>query len=555
MKQIKISTKLVALILSCIVGMIVVITMICFVNFNAELKRIATENQETRITVFWDLLEEKGQEIRIVDDKLMVGDYVINENYELPDKVKDLCGGTATVFMRDVRVSTNVMKSDGTRAVGTKLQGAAYDAIFKENRKFRGEAIILGEPYFTAYDPIRNKDGEIIGVLYTGIKRSEFFASFDRLTVHIIVIAAVLAVLVGIGALLLLRSMLTKPINNVVDSLKNIARGEGDLTKRLDIVRGDELGILAAQFNRFIGNLEKIITAIKSTAIHLDTATQEVAEGAQGLSQATQEQASAIEEVAATIEEMTSSIKNNAMHADQGKIKAKEMVAMASASGEASQDLMKAMADISEASKKIGDIIVTVNEVAFQTNLLALNAAVEAARAGEHGKGFAVVADEVRALAQRSADAARQIKDLIEDTVDKVRTGDEIVKRSVESLDQIIMRINELSQTMEEIAASSSEQSTGVDEVSRAIAQIDSSTQQNATTVEELASTSDTLMSEARELASIVERFKVSGFVVKPNRQHTHAGPLRSAATRTRKHHEEKRKNPGPESFEGFEEF
>jgi len=206
---------------------------------------------------------------------------------------------------------------------------------------------------------------------------------------------------------------------------------------------------------------------------------------------------------------MASSIKHNAQNASEGRQKAGDMVRMAHMSGEAALELVKAMGEISSASKKIGDIITTVNEVAFQTNLLALNAAVEAARAGEHGKGFAVVAEEVRALAQRSADASRQIKTLIEDTVDKIGAGDAMVRKTGESLDQIIKQIQELSQVMEEIAAASNEQAGGIDELNRAIVQIDGSTQQNASTVEELASTSDNLNNEARELADTVARFTV----------------------------------------------
>ena len=226
---------------------------------------------------------------------------------------------------------------------------------------------------------------------------------------------------------------------------------------------------------------------------------------------------------------MTSSIKQNASNAAEGRERVKSMVNMAQSTGEASRELVYRMNEISEASKKIGNIITTVNEVAFQTNLLALNAAVEAARAGEHGKGFAVVAQEVRALAQRSADAARQIKTLIEDTVGKIGAGDEMVKKSRESLDEIIEYIKGLSQSMEEIASVSEEQASGIDELNRAISQIDTTTQKNASTVEELASTSDSLSMESRELAGYVGRFKVSD---EPAKMHSPAREKRNIPCR-----------------------
>ena len=304
---------------------------------------------------------------------------------------------------------------------------------------------------------------------------------------------------------------IARTADDISNKMMDIAQGEADLSVRLPVLSQDEVGDIAHWFNEFVSKLEEVIISVKLAAIQVDSATQEVSAGSQGLSQATQEQASAIEQIAATIEEMTSSIKQNASNASDGREKAKTMVKMASTSGEASQALVVGMSEISNASKRIGDIIVTVNEVAFQTNLLALNAAVEAARAGEHGKGFAVVAEEVRALAQRSAEAAKQIKNLIEDTVNKIGAGDDMVKKSRESLEEIITYIENLSQTMDEIAAASSEQASGVDELNRAIAQIDNTTQQNSSTVEELASTSDNLSTEAKDLAKTVGRFKVSG--------------------------------------------
>ena len=132
---------------------------------------------------FWELLKTKGADLRIADNKLLAGTYVVNDNYELPDRIQEIFGGTATIFMNDTRVATNVLKADGARAVGTRLQGPAYDAVFKRGESYRGETDILGIPYFTAYDPIKNAEGKTIGVLYVGIKKSDFFASFQRLVI------------------------------------------------------------------------------------------------------------------------------------------------------------------------------------------------------------------------------------------------------------------------------------------------------------------------------------------------------------------------------------
>ena len=161
--------------------------------------------QESHIKTFWELLRAKGRDFRVVDGKLLAGNYVINGNYELPDKVKEIFGGTATIFMGRVRVSTNVLKDDGNRAVGTSLEGPAYDAVFGNGESYRGEALILGGPYFTAYDPIRNAAGEVIGVLYVGVKKSDFFATYDQLRVNQILMAVVLIVFFAVLTFFLIR--------------------------------------------------------------------------------------------------------------------------------------------------------------------------------------------------------------------------------------------------------------------------------------------------------------------------------------------------------------
>ena len=346
-------------------------------------------------------------------------------------------------------------------------------------------------------------------ILWGEAPADEILANVTILKAKMWVFFFIISLFVALGSTLF-ASQMAKRARDISSRMMDIAQGEADLSVRLPVLSKDEVGDISHWFNEFVANLEEVITKVKDTAVHVDNATQEVAAGAQGLSQATQQQASFIEEVADTIEEMTLSIKQNASNASKGREKALAMVQVANTSSGASHELVKGMGEISDASKKIGDIIVTVNEVAFQTNLLALNAAVEAARAGEHGKGFAVVAEEVRALAQRSADAAKQIKYLIEDTVNKISAGDAMVKRSGESLEEITSHIENLSLAMDEIAAASSEQASGVDDFNRAVSQIGSTTQQNASTVEELANTSDNLSNEAKDLAQIVERFKVS---------------------------------------------
>jgi PAS domain S-box-containing protein len=174
-------------------------------QMRTEALRQASLTQESHIKTFWELLRAKGKDFRVVDGKLLAGEYIVNGDYELPDKVKEIFGGTATIFMDRIRVSTNVLKDDGSRAVGTSLEGPAYDAVFGKGKPYRGEALILGVPYFTAYDPIRNEKGEVIGALYVGVKKSEFFSTYDRLKVNQIFMAVVLIVFFAALTYLLVR--------------------------------------------------------------------------------------------------------------------------------------------------------------------------------------------------------------------------------------------------------------------------------------------------------------------------------------------------------------
>lgn len=417
--------------------------------------------------------------------------------------VKYFQTGYLVIFESDGRVAYHPNPEYNNNTILYDNSQIIRDAVNKKQGYY--EYSLDGQDMISYLDYIEDLDWIIWGV----VPESEVFAQIAAYKVKMYIFLVLVGLIVGIVGFFFARR-LAKNAEEISEKMIDIAQGEADLSVRLPVTTKDEIGDIAHWFNIFVENLENVISKVKTAAINVDAATREVSSGSQGLSQTTQEQAASIEEVVATIEQMTSSIKLNAANASESRETATNMEQLGIKSSEDAHELMQGMKKISDASKKIGNIIVTVNEVAFQTNLLALNAAVEAARAGEHGKGFAVVAEEVRSLAQRSAEAAKQIKDLIEDTVEKIDAGDEMVKRSGKSLEQIIALIEELSQAMKNIASASAEQANGIDELQRALSQIDSTMQSNASTVEELASTSENLSTEAKNLADSVERFRVS---------------------------------------------
>jgi len=348
--------------------------------------------------------------------------------------------------------------------------------------------------------------GLLLGTIYlsivTGLNLSTMQFGFALILVQT-------ALMTFINAGLLMKS-LSLSVGKMSVMFEDMARGQGDLTKRLHVTGLNEVGKLAFWFNEFIYDIEEIVGHVMETSLQLHQAIQDVSSGSQDLSQATQEQATSIEEISASIEEMNGTILHNADLIREGQDTSNAITKLIDHSKQVFSDLMRAIQGISMDSKKIGDIVVTVNEVAFHTNLLALNASVEAARAGEHGKGFAVVAGEVRSLAQRSAQAASEIKALIEGTVGRIKNGDEMMKKTSSSLEELMNRMEFFFRMMEVIGTSSMEQTQNIGELSRAISKIDDSTQHNAFTVEELASTMDNLRTAATVLAEDVQKFKTS---------------------------------------------
>jgi deoxycytidylate deaminase len=264
---------------------------------------------------------------------------------------------------------------------------------------------------------------------------------------------------------------------------------------------------LAAWIARWITGA---ITDVDDISNSVASASQELAAASEQLSSGAQESASSLEETASSLEEITATVRQNADNADQANQLANSSRETAEKGGAVVAQAVTAMGEINRSSRKIADIITTIDEIAFQTNLLALNAAVEAARAGEQGRGFAVVAGEVRNLAQRSATAAREIKGLIEDSVQKVETGSELVNKSGETLEAIVTSVKRVTDIVAEIAAASREQTTGIEQINKAVAQMDQVTQSNASQTEEMSGTAVALSGQADQLQQVVAQFNLN---------------------------------------------
>lgn len=295
-----------------------------------------------------------------------------------------------------------------------------------------------------------------------------------------------------------------------------VALAEGDLRENMDGDFFGEFADMSDAVNQSMENLRSMVGQIQESTRNIVTATGEIAQGNSDLSQRTEEQAASLEETASSMEELTSTVKQNADNAKQANQLASGAREQAEKGGDVVRRAVGAMGAINASSKKIADIIGVIDEIAFQTNLLALNAAVEAARAGEQGCGFAVVAGEVRNLAQRSAGAAKEIKSLIQDSVAKVDDGTRLVDQSGQTLNEIVSAVKKVSDIIAEIASASLEQSAGIEQVSKAVSQMDEVTQQNAALVEEASAASQAMDEQARGLEDLITFFKFDEYESEP---------------------------------------
>ncbi len=317
----------------------------------------------------------------------------------------------------------------------------------------------------------------------------------------------VAAILLGIACAYWITRSITRPITRAVEVAEAVSAG--DLTSHIVVESRDETGQLMHALKNMNDKLVSIVGQVRAGTDSISTASSEIAAGNLDLSSRTEQQASSLEETASSMEELTSTVKLNADNARSANQLAIDASQIASKGGAVVSEVVSTMGSINDSSRKIVDIISVIDAIAFQTNILALNAAVEAARAGEQGRGFAVVASEVRNLAQRSSQAAKEIKGLIDDSVQKVEAGSQLVDKAGRTMDEIVQSISHVTQIMNQITDASDEQRTGIEQVNQAIGQMDQVTQQNAALVEEAAAAAESMQEQAAKLADVVGLFKL----------------------------------------------
>jgi methyl-accepting chemotaxis protein len=330
---------------------------------------------------------------------------------------------------------------------------------------------------------------------------------------------ALAAIVVSLLAATVQSRSIVSRLRMAMAAAEAIARG--DLTRKVSADSRDEVGQMLAALANSTEQLAKLVGSVRQITESVSAASGEIARGNQNLSERTEQQASSLEQTAASLEELTTTVRQNVDSARQATQLASAASGAAGKGGQVVGKVVETMDGITGSSKKISEITAVIDSIAFQTNLLALNAAVEAARAGEQGRGFAVVASEVRNLAQRSAAAAKEIKSLIEESVQRVESGSQLVGEAGAAMREIVGAVKQVTEIIGTIASASQEQSGGIDQVNQAMSQIDGVTQQNAALVEEAAAAAASLQDQASQLISAVVAFKIDD---------GRAGPVAEAA-------------------------
>jgi len=417
------------------------------------------------------------------------------------------------------------LATDANPALKTNVGPALAKAVTATDEGLRlvDEKIVkadaLNHPsaeYFAAMTKTIDVQFELINVAFDAL-RNQLGATVASAQQELFWGAAVIAALSALAIWIMV--LITRTVTAEVYSAVTLAQGvaAGDLTHGIEAEGRDEMADLLRSLAAMQASLSKVVTLVRRDSDGVATASAEIAQGNNDMSARTESQASALEQTAASMEELSSTVRQNADNARTANQLAMSASTVAVKGGDVMGQVVETMKDINGSSHKISEIIQVIDGIAFQTNILALNAAVEAARAGEQGRGFAVVASEVRSLAQRSAEAAKEIKMLINASVEKVEHGTALVDQAGSTMTEVVTSIKRVTDIMGEISSASNEQALGVAQVGEAVKQMDEVTQQNAALVEEMAAAASSLKNQANDLVEAVSVFKLAA--VNPSQQ------------------------------------
>jgi methyl-accepting chemotaxis protein-1 (serine sensor receptor) len=374
---------------------------------------------------------------------------------------------------------------------------------------------------FSAFKALQGKDTKALSDAYQGAmsglenvlterQKARYTDAQGRFRSMVSVLGAValVALLLGFLARRVLISAVVQPLTHMIRHFEEIA--SGDLRARITVKSQNEMGAVFAGLKKMQHALVTTVATVRSSTESINVGAQEIASGNSDLSHRTEQQAASLERTASSMEQLTSTVKQNADNARQANTLALSASDTAVLGGQVVGNVVETMQGISTHSRKIAEIIGVIDGIAFQTNILALNAAVEAARAGAHGRGFAVVASEVRNLAQRSASAAREIKQLINDSVGQIAQGSALAERAGSTMNDVVNSVQKVTAIIAEISHAAGEQSKGIEQVSLAVTEMDQTTQQNSALVEQAAAASQSLEEQAARLMEAVSVFKVA---------------------------------------------
>ena len=442
---------------------------------------------------------------------------IVSSDTAVEAEFKDLIAATSAQISEVQKSLESMALSEADKAQMAKIAAArkTMTDLRGQARKLKGDgqqdqAVVLVKqsynPAVAAY--LQTLRDFVQQQQQTAEVRQREMAVSRMLTVKIAAVAVGLLLLaIIVGAYYLIGSI-QRPLEQASGLAERIAGG--DLSMQESVTRGDEFGDLLRSLYTMSSALGRMVHQVRQSTDSIAIASAEIATGNHDLSSRTEQTSSNLQQTAAAMEQFTSTIQQSAGSAQQASSLAAGATGVARRGGEVVTQVVVTMQDINHSSKKIADIIGVIDGIAFQTNILALNAAVEAARAGEQGRGFAVVASEVRSLAQRSAEAAKEIKQLISASVEKVEAGSRLVTDAGTTMTDIVQSVQRVTDMIGEITAASSEQSAGVSQVNQAIGNLDQMTQQNAALVEESAAAAQSLREQADQLAQVVSMFKVN---------------------------------------------